>query len=681
MRRLLEHVISLSEESISQLSIQDAALCHAYRVNGGEDLESIAGIERLDGQIRRWLASAHPVNIGSEGRRTQTLVRELVDRVQSDSIDQMSRDELDLLETVYAFAQSVQHPEPFERLRRLIAPRRARIAARRASLPPVPGLPTLAKRFLIVRPEDILRAQQREVQVLAGVQLPSRGPVMVHSGHVRVLGDVPEGTTLVVEQAACVVDGCVLGRVAASGACEIQENVSGVVISRNGDVRARHLVENAFVVAKRGRVQCRKAHGARMVFAGDVLHVAEVAARSHLIAPTVLVDDGVQSGRVDASLRVVAGRLGGGEGALDMHLRRGLSCLDYGEKAAGTMTADISRALRARGALQCVRSQMSLALRSAEQAAETCLMFLLVADGAARAVEDICVAQRRLEILNRIVLGLRALYAEAEAQEHEGNGAVAEGQNPSVADRIEAELSAMIHDSPGNDPVREMYKDLTTVSGMLAQRRLKRIVLKTTLEEIVTKLDRSRSEAERLRETIRRGQEQLAHSGRVREILGGEPVAKSRVLTFQKVMERARAEHRESALRVRSESPFIVTMSRTIDKRIAEARKFKCETDALRRRFEEAQRVVWNLYQMRIDEDDGLDRAISVEGAFTGVVRMYFDPRILAADASDASPESAFIPSPSSSGRVRYICAGGRIREAALAAPEADRPEAKRTVA
>jgi hypothetical protein len=297
-------------------------------------------------------------------------------------------------------------------------------------------------------------------------------------------------------------------------------------------------------------------------------------------------------------------------------------------------------------------------------------MFLLGADETSRIAEEIIAAQRRLEILNRIILGLRALYSEAEAGEDEASGE-SEATSPSVLDRIDSEISPMIGETADDDTVRAMYRDLTTTRGQIGQHRAKSALLKATLDEIHAKIERCRSEAERLRESIRHALETLARTARVRDVLGDTPASKSKVLTFHRVLERARTEARDAPLRMRAASAFITTMSRTIEKRIADAKRLKFETDSLRREFEEAQRHVWSLYQMRIDEDDGIDRSITVEGAFEGDVRMFIDPRFMSRTETVAV-ESAFIPSPSNDGRVRFVCAGGRIREVAITAPAAD---------
>lgn len=659
MRRLIEHVLALPETELATLTIQDAAICHVWLANGGPSQDPIEGCDTLEGKIKQWLAVAAPSAHATEGRRTQTLLRELIDRAQSDAVDTMSRDELDLLETVYSFAHAAQHHTHFERVRRLIAPRRARMAARRMKLPPVAGLPALAKRLLVVRGEELLEAPHREVRVLAGIELPARGPVKVHAGHVRVLGDVPDGVTLVVEEADCVVDGYVMGRLAASGNCEIKENVSGVAISRNGDIRARNIIENGFVVAKRGRVQCRRVHGARMVFAGEAIHIAESAARSLLLAPTVTIGESAESGRIHVSQSAQAGRFGGGDAALDVYLRRGLSCRDYGENPGRAMASDVARALRARANLHAMREQISIAIQTAEQSAATCLMYLLATEDSGRAAEEIHTAQRRLDVLNRIMLGLRTLYAEAEAQEHDdsteqGNP---ESYGPSVLDRIDAELKAMAEDGPEDESIAEMRRDLESA----CEQRRSRKLLRYSLDDTVKKLERWQRESVTLRESIRRAQQTLARTGRLKEILGGD--TRSRIVSLRRILARAKTESPDSTLRIRAGSAFVARMTKGMEKRLAEARELNGAIEDARSEFDAARQHLLNQYQMRIDEEDAIHRCMFIEGVFAGAVRIHYDPRYVADGAMETTDETSLVTPCSGGGRVRYVCSGGKIRE------------------
>lgn len=670
MRRLIEHVVALSGDALATLTIQDVALCQIWIANGGPRHEHVEGCEVVPDRVRQWLACADAAQRLSQGRRSQTLLRDLIDQVEDDHVDTMARDELDLLEAVYALSHACENPDAFQRVRRLIAPRRARIAARRRTLPDVAGLPSLSKRLLVVRAEDISAAPAREVKVLAGVELPGRGPVLVHAGHVRVLGDVPESTTLVVEDADCVVDGFVLGRVAASGNCEVLENISGVVISRNGDIRARNLVEGAFAVAKRGWVHCQRIHGARIVFAGTELRVREAVARSRLMAPSICIGGAVVSGEIQASQQIHANRFGMDDGPLDIMLRAGLSCKDYGENPGRAMRADVSRALHHRARLNCIQERLTLAIRDAEGAAETGLMYLLASHDAGRVAEAVVSARRRLDVLARILLGLRTLYAQAEAasESAEGEDASAGAHDGGDAiDQIEAEINSLLQDMPGDVTLRSPYAELKDSRKRVKLGGRNRMLLRSSIEEITQKLERWRRESDELSAAILRGQQKLASRIRIQEVIGADTAHHSKVLALQRLLARAKSENRGVPLRDRSESAFMSLMTRTIEKRLTEAKRLNKEVETHRDEFNIARQKVLNEYQMQLPEESGAEHRITVEGVFDAGIRIFADPRYVA-DFGNELPEEATLTVGASHGQpARYVCVGGHVCEEKIA--------------
>jgi hypothetical protein len=345
-------------------------------------------------------------------------------------------------------------------------------------------------------------------------------------------------------------------------------------------------------------------------------------------------------------------------------MRRGLSCRDYGENPGRSMSADVSRALHARAGLQYAQAQVSLALRGAEQSAETCLMYLLASEESSQIAAEVVTAQRRLDVLNRIVMGLRAVYAHAEARSGDG---VEDGEDKpaprlDLLERIDADIAAMIGEMPDDETLRASYNELNDARGNLSQRGDSQSMLESTLEQTAEKLERWRKEADGLRAIIERGHSVLGKTRRVRELLGNEGLSRSKILTLQRIMGRARTESHDSSLRIRSESPFVTLMMRSIEKRLTEAKKVNADLDALRREFESARHHVWNHYQMRIDNDTGIEHRISVEGRFEHGVRLFADPRYFCEVTAEGPAQSEFSPPPSQGEIVRYVCAGGRTR-------------------
>lgn len=667
-------MLALSDEGLATLGIQDAALCQVWWSNGGAGNDPPARIESLAPRIQRWLALSERPERKSEGRRSQTLLRELIDRLEAEHVDKMERDELDLLEAVYGLAQAAQNPETFERVRRAIAPRRARIAARRAGLRAVVGTPTLTARFLVVRAENILAAPPREVRVIAGVEMPSRGPVMAHSGHVRVLGDVPQGTTLVVEEGACVVDGYVIGRVAVSGNCEVLENVSGVVISRNGDVRARHIVDGAFVVAKRGWVHCKRTAGAKLVFGGNSIRVTERSSRSRFLSPTIIVNGCIDAGEIHASRRIEASGLRSAPDApLIIIFRRSLSCKDYGEDPGKAMATEVARALRCRGELERLRQRLRLAIGEAEAAAETVLTYALAGDVAGKIAGEVLAAQRRLDVLNRVMIGLRTLYSAAEANVEAGEGsdtitddAASDGD---FFDQLDSEINQLMSEQPEDDSLKTSYEEVVQTRQKMKSTGNNRKLMRAALSDISDKMARWRDEFIQLENEVKEGREKIRKSVQSADLFQDAGSARSRVLTLQRLMHRAAENDANDGLRKRLEMPFATLLLRTIEKRLTLSRKFKDDADRLQKQFDELRDRVWNKFQMRIDSAESSSLRIVVEGRFETNVRLLSDPAYLTCPPEEVPRGGMRLAISSGEHSTRYMCVDGQISEEPIEQP------------
>jgi len=656
-------MLALPDEKLASLGIQDVALCQVWWVNGGACADPPPGFAGLQSRVQRWLAlSDRPVS-KSAGRRSQTLLRELIDRLEADQVDKMQRDELDLLEAVHGLAQSVENPEVFERVRRAIAPRRARIAARRAGLPPAVGTPTLTARFLVVRACDIQCAPPREVRVIAGVEAPSRGPVMVHCGHVRVLDEVPEGSTLVVEEGACVVDGYVLGRVAVSGSCEILENVSGFVISRNGDVRARNIVDSAFVVAKRGSVYCKRVAGARLVFAGSRIHVDDRASRSRLLAPEVIVTGCIEAGEVHASRRITSDSFrSAADSPLALVFRRSLSCKDYGEDPGKKMSVEVTHALRVRADLERLRQRIRIAIAEAESAAESVLTFALAGDAVARVAGEVVAAQRRLDVINRVLLGLRALYASAESAVEAGDAAESD-VDETFLDELDGELRQIMTEHPSDAEMHASYNEVVQSRQQLKRSGGNRKLTRAALSDVSLKLARWRDEFVKLDQEVREGRAKIRTLVQSSDLVQDPGAARSRVLALQRVVQRAEARGVDDPLRKRFDAPFATVLMRTIEKRLALSRKLKEDTERVQKEFDLSRDAVWTRFQMRIDTGDPAEARIVVEGRFETTVRLASDPAFLTATPEDIPGGGVCIAVSTGNRIARYVSVGGHITE------------------
>jgi len=416
MQKLLQHILSLDRDEAVSVPIQDMAVCRLWCASPSrEQPVSKEDHEKFDEVLSTWLQRARPDSLKTEGRRHQTLLRELIDRLQDAKIGAMSRDELELLDTVYGLIESATHRLSFQRILELIRPHVETIRNRAKSLEAKPGLPGLSKRLRIVDENEISRSPQKEIKVLAGIELPSRGPFLSHKGHLRVLGDVPDNATVVVESGHCVIDGFVFGRVAATGHCEVRENISGVIVVRDGDVRARGIIDNAMAVSKCGNVYCRSAQNPKLVFAGIHIDIRGDTNQGKFISQRLTIESVATGGEYHVGEAFKAAQARPAEShPLNIVFRRRFSCKDYGETPGREMIRLMSRALRLREQLYACKQETQNAAREAEEYASSALMYLLGGDRVKDLLEELVTAQRRLTILNRVILSLHGLYSQAE---------------------------------------------------------------------------------------------------------------------------------------------------------------------------------------------------------------------------------------------------------------------------
>src|SRR6185436_2588718 len=101
---------------------------------------------------------------------------------------------------------------------------------------------------------------------------------------------------------------------------------------------------------------------------------------------------------------------------------------------------------------------------------------------------------------------------------------------------------------------------------------------------------------------------------------------RSRVLTFQRLKLRVLQNAPHDKLRKRVESPFVAVMTRTIDSRVAQARKLKEDEEKLQQNFQAVRETIWKQYQMRIDDGDSDAHRIVVEGRFETTANLWADP-------------------------------------------------------
>ena len=401
---------------IAALELEDVALCSAWHESLAAEPLRRAPYPSLADNVDLWAQATPSIRVVTEARRQQPYLRRLLDFLERGSTGKLNRSHLDVLAAAHGI---VTKREAKDRGRGgdLLARHIGTINAMRGQTEPVPGLVALDGLPTIISSKDIERARSRQIKSFAGVALPARGPILSVSGDVRVIDQIPDDCMLVVENGTCCVNGYVLGRLAASGACEVRDNIAGIVVSPESTIRCRNIINNAYVVAKKGSVHCRNTENPQMVFAGDAIHVAENAVMGTYASPVIRVARDAWGGVFVVSHLFSARRFRNSDHRrLRIVLPWQVTPQDYGAMLDPEVGRLFARAQRKKQRIDNIVALRALADAECEHFASSATTYLLGGDGLRKHVEDMNASQRRLDFLNRVIASIDALSMSAEEQ-------------------------------------------------------------------------------------------------------------------------------------------------------------------------------------------------------------------------------------------------------------------------
>ena len=305
---LVQYALAASPEQLLALPLEDMALCQAWYNAQPAETRADPDYRELPGRIAQWTADKVHVPRATDGARQQPMLRHCMDALERRGVDALHRDELDFLFFLHALIKRAKVRSQFQRPLDRITPHIDAIGRRRETLPVEPGLKNLQQHVLVVTESTLQAARSREIRMFGGLREAFRGPVLSHTGTLKIVGDIPDGTAVVVEGGTCYVGGYVLGRLLVSEHAEVQENIAGLLISQRGNIRARGIVNRASVIAKRGRIACGAVQTPHLVYAGTQIRIRESATQGTFFAPRIRVATANQRWSV-ARDRPVAGRV------------------------------------------------------------------------------------------------------------------------------------------------------------------------------------------------------------------------------------------------------------------------------------------------------------------------------------------------------------------------------------
>ena len=524
--RLAEWVASWPDDKVAALLLQDMALCRAWAHSCRQESEKEALRAALVPRVRYWQGCRVTHTEETAGRRHQLLLRNAIELLKTGELDRLDGDQAELLIAAHDIVTECVDPAGLGRPLRLIGPHVQRLKAMAAMKQPSAGLAVSARRLQYVSEEDIKNAPVRETRLLAGIELPGRGPVMTVPSHVRILGDVPDGCTVVVEGSShCLVDGYVMGRVLCKTHCEVRGNIAGAVIALKGAIRARGVVNNATVVAKLGSVHISSAQGPRLIFGGTAIKVAHGTMLGHYITREMMVGQDARGGRIEVSQQVRARRFGHLGGThLDIVLRSSLSSEDFGEVTGKELKKLLSEAYRLRRQMRNFETIATIAQREAEHAARSVLLFLFGGSATQKRIEGLTGMQARLNLIGRMVTNLAASITHAEA----GFDALLAAGAP--------ELLPLDPDEPLEPELEKQRQEVLRLQKALGQRLKDRREKSQVIRNAIERLQRLNKERVALQAALDASQADFEAQGQYERLVSEEGGNNSKLQVLQKVL-------------------------------------------------------------------------------------------------------------------------------------------------
>ncbi|MBI1319533.1 MAG: hypothetical protein GC168_11390 [Candidatus Hydrogenedens sp.] len=416
---IVDYITGLSPEELTEAFLEDVALCAAWEASYRDEPAKLAMYPGLSDTIDRWVATVNPAPLQTrtEGLRQQPLLRRYTNDLIRGRIDELARDELDFLYYAWMLQERAEKDDLFERSMECMRPFIRQLEIRREMCEVRPGLPNLMARVALFTPADMKAADPRDVRVFAGIEAPVRGPVLVHNGDAKIIGGIPDDCAVVIEDGSAYVRGGVHGKLAATKSCDITGQISGLVIARQGQVRAGALLNLATVISKEGSVKVVSCEGPRLVFAGNEISIRDTCKGGVYKGAKIHVGDTVSGGEIHCAEE---GRAlvweHTEERKLSIVLRRSLTPRDYGEVLTIESMRLYSGAIHVRQRAHHVRGLMALTERETDEYAGNVLAFIMGRESSPARLQNAQQFQRALAYVDRIDVAIDSLVKIIEDQ-------------------------------------------------------------------------------------------------------------------------------------------------------------------------------------------------------------------------------------------------------------------------
>lgn len=626
---LARYVVDAPPERLLALTLEDIALAQTWFTSWIGDPKVAESFGQLPVRVAEWSADKVCLPRVTEGARQQPLLRLCIDALIAQGPGGLQRDELDFLLAIHGLIQRSKVRSQFRRPSDQIAPFMGAIEKQRDLLPELRGLPNLSKRILIATEATILEAPHREIRGFGGLREEFRGPVLVHSGAVKIVGDVPDGTAVVAEKGTCYVSGYVLGRLLVSEHAEVQENIAGLLIAQRGNIRARGIVNRATVIAKLGRIACGASQSPDLVYAGTQLRVRESAIMGNYFAPRIRVEQTVSGGIWHVTNLLKSGQfLHTEQRPLDIVLRTTIGHEDFGESLPREAVLLLRKANRLQSRILYLEQLRSRQADEAEHYASTALLYICSGSGSQDELLQVDSLKRRRAFLLRLMMGLHLLTKSLTSllQERAANGTDDPTTRHSVQRAIQRslaevtkELGELKLEGSYPDELDREWEELVALhaksTGIGADDALSRAILrfhesrKTWQEEVL-----------RLDEKIGAVQVRVAGDESRKALIQRSQAAGTSQPVLLQLARAARLRGPEDAIVKRLDTPFVRRMLGLLKKRNEWVLHYGKEADERAEDLKAIQKTLSETYHLDLA---GQKPDPVVEGVFGGGVRIH----------------------------------------------------------
>lgn len=577
---LFNYVATAGDEERALLDVEDIALCAAWCKSLPCDAQKIEPFVSLPNAIENWLGQAHSREEVTEGRRSQPLLRQILHKLRLSAIT-MQRNELDVLEAVFNLAHRAVDPTPFERLISVFEEFYLAAKQCREEMEPTVGLGRIENRLHFVSSSVLEQARHRKVRSFAGIHLPGQGKVMIHSGNVKVLDNVPDECMLVVENGSCTVNGYVIGRVAASKQCEVVNNISGVVVVREGEIRARNAINNALLLSKQGSIRICGAERPRLVFAGEAISISGDILMGLYASPDIHIQGEALGGEFCISRSLDCGQFKRTQDCRSrIALQRRVSCEDFGEIIGPEATRLLARVAKSRLQRKSLRTMLALAANETEQYSASTIKFLMGGTRAQSEFDALNGAQRRLAFLDRVIASADALACTVDDQLAQACRETYENAAPgnldlgSSVEDLASEIQFLQGDSELDEALAPEHDELVAISEELKNDPKESAVRAESLKRLREKKLEWLIERDKLADHIQQAAMKIQKAAGNAELLQLEDAKVSNVQILKRLMARARSRPYDDPLHKRVNTNFVSVILRSIETRIERMREY-----------------------------------------------------------------------------------------------------------